>query len=138
MDPRAASAGLKVVRAVWLAELIVAAGIALGLPALIARPAAEGGAAGLVAGIFIGVAAADLALGWWVKRRAARGSLARTGPPAIMAASLVAVTLALTPGLLAAVLHLGFGHVRGHRVLSLMGLAGLWIVRPRDDEWATG
>ena len=52
-----------------------------------------------------------------------------------MGASLVAVTLALTPGILAAALYLGFGHVVGHRILSIMSLAGLWVLQPRLNEW---
>jgi hypothetical protein len=133
----AVAASFRVVRTLWLAEAIVVGFIWLGLPALLARPEAEGGPAGVFARIFIAVAIADLVLGWWIRNRAKKGGPAPAdgASPAIMGASLVAVTLALTPGILAAALYLGFGHVDGHRILSIMSLAGLWVLQPRLDEW---
>jgi hypothetical protein len=130
-SPAALAAGFRVVRTLWLVELVVAVAICLGAPVLLARPAAAGGPAGMLARIFIAVAAADLAVAWWIKHRAAK-TRAR---PAIMGASLVAVTLALTPAVLALALYVGFGYIDGHRILSGMSLAGLWILRPRLSEW---
>lgn len=132
MDSRAAlAASFRLVRTVWLIEAIVAGVICFAVPVLLARPAAAGGPAGMFARIFIAVAAVDLALAWWIKQRASKAG----GRPAIMGASLVAVTLALTPAVLAVALYAGFGHVDGHRILSVMSLAGLWILQPRLDEW---
>jgi len=138
LGPRAAvAASFRVVRTLWLGEVIVVGFIWLGLPALVARPEAERGPAGVFTGIFIVVALVDLVLGWWMRNRARKGGSAPTdgASPATMGASLVAVTLALTPGILAAALYLGFGHVVGHRILSIMSLAGLWVLQPRLNEW---
>ena len=136
--PAAVAASLRVVRTLWLAEAIVVGFIWLGLPTLLARPEAEEGPAGVFARIFIVVATAGLVLAWWMRHRAKKGPAPADGAsPAIMGASLVAVTLALTPGILAAALYLGFGHVIGHRVLSILSLEGLWVLQPRMDEWTT-
>ena len=138
VDPRAAVvASFRVVRTLWLAEAIVVGIIWLGIPALLARPEAEGGPASLFARIFIVVAVANLGLAWWMKNRVKKVGPGPAGaaPSAIMGASLVSATLALTPAILAAALYLGFGHVDGHRILSVMSLAGLWVLRPRLDEW---
>ena len=133
----ALAASFRVVRTLWLAEAIVVGIIWLGLPTLLARPEAEGAPASLFARIFIAVAAADLGLAWWIKNRAKKVGAPPAGgaSPVIMGASMVAATLALTPGILAAALYLGFGHVNGHRILSIMSLAGLWVLQPRFDEW---
>jgi hypothetical protein len=130
-SPAALAAGFRVVRTVWLVEIVLAAAICLGVPVLLARPAAAEVPAGTFARIFIAVSAVDLAVAWWIKQRASK-----TGArPAIMGASLVAVTLAMTPAVLAVALYVGFGHLDGHRILSVMSLAGLWILRPRLNEW---
>jgi len=132
MDSRAAlAASFRVVRTLWLVEAVVAGAICLAVPVLLSRPAAPGGAAGMFARIFVAVAAVDLAVAWSIKQRASKAGTR----PVIMGASLVAVTLALTPAVLAVALYVGFGHVDGHRILSIMSLAGLWILQPRLDEW---
>ncbi len=105
----------------------------LGLPMLIPRPATTGGPTVLIARIFYAVSLVDLALGWWMKNRTM--AAARQNPPILAGGSIVAVTLATTPGILGAVLYLGFGDVDGQRLMGLMSLIGLWLLRPRADEW---
>ncbi len=105
----------------------------LGIPLLIQRAAAGGGPAESIARIFYVVGLVDLALGWWIKNRAMAS--AQENPPTLMGGSVVGVTLATTPGFLGLVLYLVFGHVGGQRLLGLMSVIGLWLLRPRSDEW---
>lgn len=105
----------------------------LGLPMLIPRPATVGGPTELIARIFYAVSLVDLALGWWMKNRMM--AAARGNPPTLAGGAIVAVTLATTPGILGAVLYLGFGDAGGQRLLGVMSLIGLWLLRPRADEW---
>ena len=123
----------KMVRTLWLVETAAMVVLLLGFPALIRRPATVEGPTELVARIFYVAGLVNLALAWWMKNRTM--AAAREHPPALAGGSIVAVTLATTPGILGAVLYLGFGYSDGQRILGLASLIGLWLLRPRADEW---
>ncbi|MGH2373594.1 MAG: hypothetical protein ACRDIC_08995 [bacterium] len=132
---------LRVVQALWLVELVLAAAIWLLVPLFAPGPRAADGTGGIIALAFYAVGLADIIFGVWLRERAfgqARAAAARSAPEVlgrIVGPSLAAVTLALTPAILGLMLYLVFGNRAGLSVLCVLSLIGLALHRPRQDRW---
>jgi len=116
------------VTAVWIA-----------LPALLRVPARADEVGWLLTLIFLGVGALEVAAGVWFKRRALRPGMAapstREALGRLVGQSLVAVVMTQTPAVLGVVAYLVTGSRLALSLLCGLSLFGLFLVRPRLEEW---
>ena len=126
---------------VWLGSLAFAGLVWIGLPLLGAREPRQDEYLRLVTVLLYAVTPADLAIGWWFKKRAldaAQYGTVRSAEEAIgplSGQSLIAATMPNTATVFAIVLYILSGNLWAFSGLCALGVVGLLVLRPRLEEW---
>lgn len=125
----------------WLGGLAVAGLVWIGLPLLGGREAEPDGYVRLVTVLGYAVALVELSMGWWFKKRAldvaqygtVRAIEEAIGP--LLGWSLIAAIMPNTATIFAAVVYVLFGNLWAFSGLCALGVVGLFVLRPRLEEW---
>jgi hypothetical protein len=127
------------VHAVWVGCAAFVTVVWIVLPTALRVPARAGEVGWLLTLIFLGVGALEVAVGAWFKRRArCAGTVATSSREALgrlVGQSLVAVVMTQTPAVLGVVAYLVTGSRLALSLLCGASLLGLFLVRPRLEEW---
>ncbi|MDR7421177.1 MAG: hypothetical protein QN174_05860 [Armatimonadota bacterium] len=129
----------RTVHAVWVGCAALAAAVWVVLPVLVRVTPRADAVGQLLTLIFLGVGALEVAIGVWFKRRALHpGPVAATAREALgrlVGQSLVAVVMTQTPAVLGIVAYIVTGSRVALSLLCGMSVLGLFLVRPRLEEW---
>lgn len=125
--------------AVWVGCAAFVTAVWIALPAVLGVPARADEVGRLLTLIFLGVGTLEVAAGVWFKRRALRAGAAATSSrealSRLVGQALVAVVMTQTPAVLGVVAYLVTGSRLALSLLCGVSVLGLFLVRPRLEEW---